>query len=405
MRATIIIALLSVLSAAALMNCGAVACDTSDDASFADDGTADDAGDDAKAIDANDATADAATACPARVATGTQSTAYRVDATHVGVQPADSVALPLCLRWSRDFVGDAAPLVVAGRALAFDRGDLYAVDLDTGATIWGPTPLLGQQMATDGASVYVESAAGYVVALDVADGHVLWEAPTPAGAVPGVMVTVSDGRVVIWTPLGAYALDASTGARAWQSPTNQYCGPGATIDGIAYIPCDCDANTAISVATGAIVWAHTPDSNCAEPSSSEPLAATPSGLYDPGVTGMVTIDATNGNATAHAVQGWLGPAVSNQAVFNATLVQFEAWTLDLGQQIWAFQGDGQPTAAPLVVGSDVVEMTSKTLYVLGAGDGKLLDTRAIPDAGGARAALADADGVLLAATVNGLFAY
>ena len=404
-----------VLLGSASLNCGDVICD--EPATHADSGADDVLIDDAMpdmtdvtVTDVKDVSVDAPIACPARVPTGTQSTAYRVDATHVGVQPTDTIALPLCRRWQRDFsASNATPLVVAGRVLALDRGDLYALDMDTGETIWGPAPLRGNQLASDGTSVYVESAAGYVAALDVQFGQLLWEAPTLTGQFTGEsptgLLTVSNGRVVISTSVGAYALDATTGAMAWVSPTSPYCGPGATLGGVAYVPCDCAANTAISVATGSILWQHAPVSKCNGPSFDEPMAATPSGLYAPGLTALLAIDPNDGTTNVYPAQAWLGPAITSTAIFIGTGVDFEAWSSDLAQQLWAFTGDGQPNAAPLVVGPYVVEATWHTLYILDATTGTLVAKAKLSSATSYRSSLVEADGLLLVATEGGLFAY
>ena len=350
-----------------------------------------------------------ASSCPARAPTGTLSTAFQIDSAHTGAQPGDVVASPLCRRWQRDFITYAggntfAPLILPGRVVAIDRGDVYALNPDDGATLWGPSPMDARELASDGSWVFVESGSGYVAALDAATAHVEWQVPRFPDQSLGLM-TVDNGSLVISLLDGAYALDAHDGHLLWQQSTLPFtCAAGAMRASVAYVVCPNQVVLAIDAVTGQVQWQHPYVQNGPAVSLKQPVVATASRLLLPDFGGshLLTIDMSNGNVTQTAVPAYLGPAVSATAVFVLTFAGLEAWSSDLSQLLWSFQGDGSLYGAPILVGSQVVIGSAAHLYLLDAATGALVsqDTLTAPPT-----ALAEADGALLVATSDGLFAY
>jgi polyvinyl alcohol dehydrogenase (cytochrome) len=139
-------------------------------------------------------------------------------------------------------------------------GIYYALDPDTGATLWstqvGPGSSLGGiewGSASDGQRIYVAISnlngfpnpaggnAGSFAALDPATGTVLWQVADPNGAVDIGPMAVSNG-VVYGSSLGQapgaptmLALNAATGATLWSFPPGSSVNCGATIvDGGVY---------------------------------------------------------------------------------------------------------------------------------------------------------------------------
>ncbi len=132
-------------------------------------------------------------------------------------------------------------------------GIYYALDPDTGATLWqtqvGPGSSLGGMewgSATDGKRIYVAisnyyglpyaaGSAGSWAALDPATGAILWQTADPNGAVDIGPVSVANGVVYAGslarsaTAPNMFALDAATGKSLWSFVPGVTVNAGATI--------------------------------------------------------------------------------------------------------------------------------------------------------------------------------
>lgn len=138
-------------------------------------------------------------------------------------------------------------------------GIYYALDPDTGATLWqtqvGPGSTLGGMewgSASDGKRIYVSIAnlfgipsaagsAGSWAALDPATGAILWQVADPNGAITLGPLTVSDGVVFASSMAGSataptmLALNAATGQTLWSFAAGSSVNAGATVsDGVVY---------------------------------------------------------------------------------------------------------------------------------------------------------------------------
>ena len=149
------------------------------------------------------------------------------DAARSGVT-GDTVSPPLRLAWSTCLGGSAhgaAPVVVGDTAyvgLADEgctgRAGVYALDIRTGAKRWEhhTRGSVRNAVAVNGETVYALSVAGEVVALDAANGKVVFDY-----AMSGVnrwlfsSPVVKDGVLYVGSGAEMLALDARTGARIW----------------------------------------------------------------------------------------------------------------------------------------------------------------------------------------------
>jgi len=133
-------------------------------------------------------------------------------------------------------------------------GIYYALDPDTGATLWqtqvGPGSALGGMewgSASDGTRIYVAisdyygipwagGSAGGWAALDPATGNILWTTPDPSGSLGLGPLAVANGVVYVPSMAGGaaqtnmYALNASTGSVLWS-----YASGGSVIAGAAVV--------------------------------------------------------------------------------------------------------------------------------------------------------------------------
>ena len=152
------------------------------------------------------------------------------DATHVTPNAALGTALQPA--WSAsigegsssDFKLLARPVVAQGRVISMDsQGEVRAFDTRTGKRIWrfDTTPsdsdakAIGGGIGADDAAVYVTTGFGDVVALDAADGRVVWRRAlrNPLRAAP----TVANGRIYVVSIVNQLtALDAATGQVLWE---------------------------------------------------------------------------------------------------------------------------------------------------------------------------------------------
>jgi len=132
-------------------------------------------------------------------------------------------------------------------------GIYYALDPDTGATLWqtqvGPGSALGGMewgSASDGKRIYVSIAnlygiptgvggAGSWSALDPETGTILWQVGDPNGAVTLGPLTVAKGVLYASSMAGSataptmLALDAATGQTLWGFAAGSSVNAGATV--------------------------------------------------------------------------------------------------------------------------------------------------------------------------------
>jgi polyvinyl alcohol dehydrogenase (cytochrome) len=149
---------------------------------------------------------------------------------------------------------DGGPKTIIG--VGQKSGIYYALDPDTGATLWqaqvGPGSALGGLewgSASDGQRIYVAIAnlygipygptysinAGSWAALDPATGAILWQVADPNGAIDIGPMAVSNGVVYGSSMAGTdtaqnmFALDAGTGNTLWSFAAGASVNAGATI--------------------------------------------------------------------------------------------------------------------------------------------------------------------------------
>jgi len=150
--------------------------------------------------------------------------------------------------------------------------DLIAIDIATGANVWGAdfadwangTPALSVD------TVFASDYAGYVYAVNKADGTILWSTNLNAGAASGgIMLNngklyLSAESVVVSTNEthvgGLFCLSAETGAVIWQNQatnaTMDWRGNGPTLNlaqDVVYYTTESDV-IAVNASTGATLW-------------------------------------------------------------------------------------------------------------------------------------------------------
>ena len=188
----------------------------------------------------------------------------------------------------------STPVVADNRVVAMDSdGMVSAFDARTGARLWRTetqgkkdrSTNVGGGVALDGGRVYAATGRAEVLALDVANGKILWRTPlgSPARAAP----TVAEGRLFVLTLADELrAFDAAAGHPLWSYQANSVdtavldLPAPAYADGIAVAGFASGELVALRGDGGSVVWA-------------DSLAATGgrNSLIDlPTITGMPVID-------------------------------------------------------------------------------------------------------------------
>ncbi|HEX5682896.1 MAG TPA: PQQ-binding-like beta-propeller repeat protein [Ideonella sp.] len=154
------------------------------------------------------------------------------------------------------------------------RNVLTAVDQPSGKVLWtadlpaGSAYLnLGFGPAVQGDRLYVNTGRTAVMAVDTADGRLVWQASTGGGVVLNNDVAVANGRVFTTTwheccdanPRQLFAFDAATGAALWASDvdTSNMQYPALAQDRRVIVGSDSGVVRAFAAASGKLLWSRT----------------------------------------------------------------------------------------------------------------------------------------------------
>jgi hypothetical protein len=162
------------------------------------------------------------------------------------------------VRWKRNLgASETSPTVVGSRVyIGTAEGNVYALNADTGKTLWSyhvGGPVKGA-IAYDRGKVFFGSYDGHLYALTAGTGKLLWTASssghfysTPAVAYSRVYAGSTDHSV--------YAFDENTGNLVWSRGTGSYVyGSPAVWDGRVYVGSYDHNFYALNAATGTVDW-------------------------------------------------------------------------------------------------------------------------------------------------------
>jgi outer membrane protein assembly factor BamB len=207
-------------------------------------------------------------ASAARPSQGTPAVAYQLNPAHSGAVP-DRLAKRVRRRWSVDLGGPISyPLIVDGRVyVTVGHTDsygskLYALDVATGATVWGPIELGGTYfwsgLAYDGGRVFTVNGDGLMGAFDAASGAATWSLQLPGQYAFSSPPTAIGGRVYTggagWGGT-VYAVDASTAAVEWTASVanGDNSSPAVSSSGV-HVSYACGQAYRFSPRSGALLW-------------------------------------------------------------------------------------------------------------------------------------------------------
>jgi len=362
--------------------------------------------------------------------TGGQAVTYQLDAAHDGYQPSPGFTVPLQRQWSVEepyYMGNY-PLIANGVIYIVVGGDLSAIDLSTGQTLWKDPSIApnfvipglaygdGQVYAVTGATAYDQvspgqsAGTGVLTAFNAATGAVDWTAYLPGEFDFPAAPTASNGYVYLtgdgWGAM-VYSVSEATGQLAWsQFISGSATSPAVTASGV-YTGFGCGLADDFSPSTGSLVWS-----------------------YDAGCVGGATADSVIGDGNFYTLNAPIDALVlspgsgeltgsfggpqydypSSLAVGDGFLYTVNNGTLvataddGLGAVAWSF-GNGTLIDHPLIAGSVVfADDSSGDLYAVDASTGALLWSTTFPH-DCTCGALAVADQHLVVASGGALTAY
>jgi outer membrane protein assembly factor BamB len=326
----------------------------------------------------------------------TEAVAYGIDTAHTGSQSGEMIYPPFQQRWAvtlGKFI--SYPIIASGRVFVTVRPavgnsgtSLYALDLQSGAILWGPVAIDGtfwqSNAAYEGGRVFVLNDTAKLRAFDATNGAELWQTLV-GGSFAGSAPTARGGRVYISNASFSLsngtvaALDAGSGQILWSATVTggDNSSPAVTDTGV-YVSYGCNQVYDFNPVTGAQIWHHQ-TSPCSGDGGFTPVLFGGK-LYarDLSLSNLV-LDSLTGSvlgsfATTSSSLGVRSPAFHGTRGFfvvDGGLVAKDVTTL---APVWTFPvNNAQVLTAPIVVNGVVYVLASSgMLYGLAESDGSMV---------------------------------
>lgn len=309
----------------------------------------------------------------------TSATAYQINAQHDGLQT-DNLAPPLNLKWTKTLGGNAFyPLIADGKVFVTattsqGEGLLYAFDLATGQTAWGPIDIgsSGNFAAAtyDSGRVFTLNGAGILQAYSAKKGKLVWTTQitsqysfsSPPTALHGLVYTGAAGSGGT-----VYAFNESNGVQVWTQPVQNGDDSSPAVDSKGvYVSYACNQAYDFSPKSGNLIWHY---SGPCEGGGGATTALYQNRLYTRDFQGDLILNASNGKLVG-SYSASKPPAFSGKLGYFLNGSTLSAETLNNHSVVWTFTGDGALKTAPIVDGSYVYIGSSQgNLYALNATTG------------------------------------
>jgi outer membrane protein assembly factor BamB len=311
---------------------------------------------------------------PTSVATYSASvTMYRGDAAHTGELPGPGISGRPYRLWRFDSSGElySSPAVVDGMVFVGTKaGFVFALDSADGSERWrkelGNYIVRSSPAVIDG-KVYI--GAGYTLfALDAKTGQETWHGSTSFSG--SSSPTFADGTIYVASQSSTvYAFDATSGKQRWSFPTDGPIFSSPAVSGsLVFVGTDNGKLLALSTASGQAQW----------------RAETQGGIYSsPAVAGdFVYVTTKAGKTYAYNIAtgqlrwsydagGEASPVVANGILYVAG-ADGGLYALDAahgGDPKWLFPTGSPITVSPTVADGIVYVASGTTLYAIDAATG------------------------------------
>jgi outer membrane protein assembly factor BamB len=276
-------------------------------------------------------------------------------------------------RWSFPLRGLYVSPAVAGkyvfiRSESGNKGQMLALDIDSGQSLWAFTPKrlssaannyfgghLTSPVVVDG-TVFV-GAGKEVYALDAASGAVRWE--YDAKEYISSSATAADGRIYISDFDALYALDQKTGAQIWSYPTKMTFYFAPVIGGQTVLLASGAQLLALDTISGKQLWATSLPGDGVVPGAIQGTRA-----FVKSTSTLYALDLASGKQLwqAHDTNYISLPAVAGDKVFvisgmgaSTILAAIDASS---GQNAWTLPVKALSTSAPVIAGQSLYVRTT-----------------------------------------------
>lgn len=358
-----------------------------------------------------------------------EAVAFQISPAHTGAQPDVHLTLPLARRWTRDLDGATSYAIVASgiafvtvRNRARSGTSLYALDVNTGSTRWGPIDLNGRFWSTltyENGRVFAVNDNALLRTFEATTGALLWSTPLPGMYACDAAPTASGGLVfVLGVGVGhtLYAFHQESGAVAWsvsgfQQRNNPHCSPTVG-GGRVFVAAPCNEAFAFDAASGRSLWRH---SGACERIADYNVALYAGSIHtrdEPAVVLNAATGAQTGTSFPGRMPAFAGGVGYYVPATAGTMLQ--AVSVGATTPRWTFTADRPLVTAPIVVGAHVVVGgRAGRLYVLSRDDGTVVATDTLPSVSGygnysivgPLSAMSAAAGTLFVPMETGLTAY
>jgi outer membrane protein assembly factor BamB len=316
------------------------------------------------------------------------STAFQADHTHAGhLTLGTAPVLPLTNRWTTTFAGRVSyPVVANSRVFVVtDRYDpqsgvlgssLYALDVNTGATLWGP---LDHSSAYRWAAhtyangrLFVITASGLLRAIDAATGAVIWSAQMPGNMSYSAPPVAVNGLVYLSYGAGLmFAVDQQNGAILWKASVANGMDSSPTLasDGL-FVSYACDTYR-LDPLSGDTLWRYR--GACASGGGGTTSVLAGNKLFASVSTGsgnaFTTFNVLDGAIVSGFAPG-ARPAVAGGTAYFVSSGVLRAVNIANNTTLWTYAADPTLNTAPLVIDNMVaVGSSSGAVYLIDATTG------------------------------------
>lgn len=306
---------------------------------------------------------------------------YQIDAAHDGqIAFKHTFNAPLKMKWSVD-LGGPMSYPVAGNGMVFvtvnlnSGAQLYALDENTGATVWHKTvanAYFGANAAYDNGTVFVLNYDGLLQAFKADSvGTPVWTVQLGSNGEYDTPPTVYKGRIYLGSYAGIYSVSEADGSNVTAPYGGGETSP-AVGNGKVFVSLACD-QMAFSAKNMKGLWDHS--FNCSGGGGANPsyFGGDMYGLDD--IHGDFVYDAKTGNPirsfSANFPPAFWTPASGDPMGFAVKDGSIGAFDTVTGNNGWSFTDENGGLNTPPLVINDVVVVGSfsGTLHVLDAATG------------------------------------
>jgi outer membrane protein assembly factor BamB len=304
--------------------------------------------------------------------------AYQIDTAHTGRTTFGvPLTFPSAPTWTVNLGGQASyPLVVNGIVYVTTSGaQLYALDVATGKSVWGPVPAATSWtgLAYDNGKIFmINMESATIWSYNAVTGVQGWHTQLPGQFGAASLLTALNGTIyVAASGIGGtfFAVDEGTGAVDWTASVmnGNESAPVVTSDGRVYASYSFQDYEFSSA--GSLVWYYNGGSEGG--GGHTPVLANGL-LYARNFANSnnVILNATTGQKVGTFICGPIPVIGTTMGYFQdapdlVTAGTLRGINLSSMTTVWSFTGDNQISSAPLVIDNTVfIGSTSGNLYAL-----------------------------------------